>query len=73
MFERTSTSYAPWQLIPANDKKYGHIAAISEIVECFGRKVDLSPPALDDTVVSEALELMNLEPSLVESLIGRTE
>jgi len=73
MFERTSTSYAPWHVIPANDKKYARIMAISEIVEQFGRKVDLSPPALDDTVVSEALSLMDLEPSLVESLSGRTD
>jgi len=73
MFERTSTSYAPWHLIPANDKKYARIAAISEIVQCFGHKVDLSPPTLDEAVVSEAEELMDLEPSLVESLSGRTE
>ncbi len=73
MFERTSTSHAPWHLIPANDKKYARIEAISKIVECFGHKVDLSPPTLDDTVISEALKLMDLEPSLVESLSGRTE
>lgn len=72
-FERTSTSYAPWHLIPANDKKYARIAAISRIVECFAHKVDLPPPALHDIVISEALQLMDLEPSLVESLSGRTD
>ncbi len=73
MFERTSTAHAPWHLIPANDKKYARVAAIGEIVKCFGQDVDLSPPALDDTVISEALQLLNLEPSLVASLGGRTE
>jgi hypothetical protein len=60
-------------LIPSNDKKYGRIAAISEIVRRLGKGVDLSPPTLDETVLSEARAHLDLEPGLVARLSGRTE
>ncbi|MEZ5812376.1 MAG: polyphosphate kinase [Rhizobiaceae bacterium] len=73
MLRRTSTSHAPWTIIPANDKKHARIAAISEVVRCFSRDIDLSPPDLDERVLKEANNHFDLEPSLVESLKGRTE
>ena len=73
MFARTSTSFAPWTLIPANNKRYARIAAMEQIVDCFGRDMDLGPPALDESVLTEAQEHMALKPSLVASLSGRTE
>lgn len=73
MFEKTSTSHAPWHLIPANDKRHARIEAIRLVVKNFGRGVDLSPPALDDAVLAEAKEHFDLKESLVESLAGRTE
>jgi polyphosphate kinase 2 (PPK2 family) len=73
MFARTSSPHAPWVLIPSNDKKYGRIAAISEIVRRLGKGVDLSPPTLDETVLSEARAHLDLEPGLVARLSGRTE
>jgi len=48
MVRRTSTRAAPWHVVPANDKKYARIAAISEIVERLGAGVDLAPPSLKD-------------------------
>ena len=73
MFERTSSKYASWQIIPANDKKYARIEAMNAIVRCFGRGVDLSPPALDEKVIAAAREHLNIKSSLIESLAGRTD
>jgi len=73
MFERTSTAYAPWHLIPANDKKHARIAAMKTITDCLSRDVDLAPPVLDETVLNAAKEHIDMTPSLVESLAGRTD
>jgi polyphosphate kinase 2 (PPK2 family) len=73
MFENTSTDYAPWHVIPANDKKHARIAAMSAIADCLSRDVDLSPPTLDDAVIDAAREQLDLKPSLIDSLAGRTE
>lgn len=73
MFERTSTDCAPWQIIPANDKKHARIAAMKVITDTLAKGVDLSPPVLDETVISAAKEHIDMSPSLVESLAGRTE
>jgi polyphosphate kinase 2 (PPK2 family) len=73
MFERTSTASAPWTVVPANDKKYARIAAIREIVRCFGEDVDLAPPTLDDSVIEQAERHFDLKPSLLASLKGRTD
>ncbi|NRG17911.1 polyphosphate kinase [Rhizobiales bacterium] len=73
MFEKTSTVVAPWHLIPANNKKYARIAAMKEIVRCFGKDIDLDPPMLDESVLAEARKHLNLNPGLLESLAGRTE
>ena len=73
MFERTSTDYAPWHVIPANDKKHARIAAMKIITDTLGKGVDLSPPVIDETVLQAAKEHIELTPSLVESLAGRTE
>lgn len=73
MFAKTSSRHAPWTLIPSEDKRYGRIAAIREIVRCLGRGVDLSPPAIDERVLEEAGNHFSLTPSLVETLSGRTD
>ena len=73
MLARTSTSNAPWCVVPAEDKKYGRIAALTEVVRRLGRGVDLGPPALDDAVLAEAQQHFQLEPSQIARLSGRTE
>ena len=73
MFARTSSRHAPWVLIPSNDKKHGRIAAMTEIVRRLEKGVDLSPPTLDETVLSEARAHLDLEPGLLARLSGRTE
>ncbi|MFZ2103756.1 MAG: polyphosphate kinase [Oricola sp.] len=73
MFERTSTGYAPWHVIPANDKKHARIAAMKIITDALTKGVDLSPPLIDETVLNAAREHMDVAPSLIASLAGRTE
>lgn len=73
MFARTSTDYAPWLVIPSNDKKYGRIAAMKAIVENLGRDVDLTPPLPDEITLAEARRQLDAGPSLIESLAGRTD
>ena len=73
MFERTSTDHAPWHIIPANDKKHARIAAMKIITDCLSRDVDLAPPVLDKTVLNAAKEHIEMTPSLIESLAGRTD
>lgn len=73
MFARTSTAGAPWWLIPAEDKRFGRIAALARIVEGLGSGVPLDPPVLSEEVIEAALKHLDLQPELVLSLRGRTE
>jgi AMP-polyphosphate phosphotransferase len=62
MLARTSTPHAPWCMIPAEDKRYGRIAAMTEIARRLGRGVDLGPPGLDDAILAEAQQHLRLDP-----------
>ncbi len=73
MFARTSTANAPWTVVASEHKKHGRITALREIVKALGRGVDLRPPTLDEAVLAEAVEHFDVEPTLLESLRGRTE
>ena len=73
MLARTSTPNAPWCVIPAEDKRYGRIAAMTEIARRLGRGVNLEPPSLDDAILAEAQQHFRLEPSQIARLSGRTE
>jgi polyphosphate kinase 2 (PPK2 family) len=72
MFARTSTRDAPWCLIPAEDKKHARIAALTEIAARLSRDIDLSPPTLDDALLSEAQKHLPLDPTQIDRLRGRT-
>ena len=51
MLERTSTTTAPWHVIPGDDKKFARIAAITIACERLEAGVDLSPPPLDEKLL----------------------
>lgn len=68
MLAKTSTSNAPWYVVPANNKKYARITAMTEIVKRLGRGVDLRTPTLDDSVLAEAQKHFALQPSEVSKL-----
>lgn len=57
MLARTSTSYAPWKVIPFEDKRYGRIAALDHMVEVLGKGMDLSAPPLAKEVAPEVKRL----------------
>ena len=73
MLAKTSTSNAPWCVVPANDKKHARITAMTEIVKCLGRGVDLRAPALDHSVVAEAQAHFDLEQDVIDKITGNTK
>jgi hypothetical protein len=73
MFEKTSTPNAPWHLIPANQKKFARIAAMTHILEHLASDVVLGPPTLDEGTLIEAQKHFDIEESLLNSLRGRTD
>lgn len=68
MFAKTSTDYAPWTVIPANNKKYARITAMKAIIACLSKGVDLSPPALPPKMIKAAKQHLDLDAKFLESL-----
>ncbi len=60
MLERTSTSHAPWHVIPANDKLHARVEALRVIADTLGRDVDVTPPPLDGTLLAAAQEHLGM-------------
>ena len=50
MLDETSTASAPWQVVPAEDKKYARIAVLEAVFEGLSRGLDLTPPPPDARV-----------------------
>ena len=73
MFEKTSTDFAPWTLIPADDKKFARILAIETVVDCLGAGVDLAPPPVEPEVIAAARQHLKIDSKLVNEMAGRTE
>ncbi|MGH0036599.1 MAG: polyphosphate:AMP phosphotransferase [Myxococcota bacterium] len=40
MVERTSTSYAPWTIVPANDKRYARVHVLETVADVLQQTVD---------------------------------
>jgi polyphosphate kinase 2 (PPK2 family) len=66
MMAETSTKYAPWHLIPANNKPYGRIAAFRVIKERLGKDVSLEPRPIDPGLMREAKQVLGLSPSDIQ-------
>jgi AMP-polyphosphate phosphotransferase len=58
MLDKTSTKIAPWHAIPANQKWYARIAAITKVTDTFSRGIDLTPPPIDPKLKETALRLL---------------
>jgi polyphosphate kinase 2 (PPK2 family) len=71
MIHKTSTTIAPWHLIPANDKKYARIATLKIITDQLAKGVKLEPAPLDARVENAAREILEA-PDLITSTAGRT-
>jgi AMP-polyphosphate phosphotransferase len=57
MMEKTSTDFAPWYLVPANDKGFGRLAVFEILIERLGEGVDVKPKPLDPKAVDAARRL----------------
>ncbi|MCX8954263.1 polyphosphate kinase 2 [Ruegeria sp. NA] len=73
MLARTSTDLAPWHVIPANNKRYARISAMKAIVKAFSAGVDLNPQHLDSRTLEAAIQALDVDDSLIDSLRARTE
>jgi polyphosphate kinase 2 (PPK2 family) len=60
MMEKTSHGWAPWYLIPANDKPYGRLATFTILIEVLGKGLHLRPRPLDPKVAEMAKQLFDL-------------
>jgi hypothetical protein len=63
MMEKTSTKYAPWHLIPANNKPYGRIAAFRVLKDRLGKDVSLEPRPIEASLIQEARKTLGLSAS----------
>lgn len=61
MLERTSTSAAPWLVVPANDKRYARIEALGTIADRLSAGVDLSPKPADPKLVEQYERMVEAE------------
>jgi AMP-polyphosphate phosphotransferase len=66
MLEETSTKYAPWYLLPANDKPYGRIAAFRILADRLGQDVSLEPRPIHPDLLQEAKRVLNLSVADIE-------
>ncbi len=73
MLARTSTTRAPWHVIPANDKKFARIEILKTITSSLAKGVDLEPAPLDDKVEEEAAALFESYKDLIDSTAGRSD
>ncbi len=62
MVERTSTELAPWHVIPANDKKFARIEALSLITSVLADGVDLTPRPMDEDAKARARAVFGALP-----------
>lgn len=73
MLARTSTSVAPWHVIPANNKKYARIKAMQIVAKAFSEGLDLDPQHLDGKTLDAAGRVLDVDQSLIDSLRARTD
>ncbi len=70
MLARCSTEEAPWAVVPSEQKKFGRIAAMEEIVRRLSAGVDLRPRTIAPEVLEAAEREMDLSEALVAELGG---
>lgn len=60
MFQRTSTTLAPWHIIPSNKKWFARTQALAILNQELSKHVDLSPPPVDESLVQAAKEQLGI-------------
>ncbi len=66
MMEETSTKYAPWHLVPANNKPFGRIAAFRILENRLGKDLSLEPRPIDPNLMKEATRVLGLSAADIE-------
>ena len=66
MMAQTATKYAPWHLIPANDKPFARIAALRILADRLGEDVNLDPRPIDPDLLEQAKRALGLSASDIE-------
>lgn len=61
MFDNTDTEAVPWNVIAAEHKWFARIAVLKTLVEALGKGVDISPPPIDENVVSLARKKLGIK------------
>ncbi len=51
MLQRTSSTHAPWHVLPADDKKYARVRALQLIFQGLSSGLEMRPPAVDPELV----------------------
>jgi PPK2 family polyphosphate:nucleotide phosphotransferase len=60
MFDRTSTSFAPWYAIPADSKWSARIACLEIVIDALRKGVTVAPPPVDPAVRRAAADLLGI-------------
>lgn len=60
MLERTSTTNAPWLVVPADDKRYARITVLEHIAEKLSEGVDLKPQPVGKEIEEQFEKLRKL-------------
>lgn len=63
MFRKTSTSIAPWTIIPGNKKWYTRIQSLKTIVESLEHQIDVSMPPVDKSLIKAARKKLGIDLS----------
>lgn len=69
MLDRTSTSRAPWHVIPANDKLHARVESLRVIADTLGRDIDVTPPLLDQALLTAAREHLGMTEDELAKLL----
>jgi polyphosphate kinase 2 (PPK2 family) len=70
MVRKTSTKAAPWNVVPANDKRYARLHCLQLITKSLGKGIELAPPPLDDRVRIEAEAMFAIDPPPADGTKG---
>jgi polyphosphate kinase 2 (PPK2 family) len=63
MMEETTTKFAPWHLIPANNKPFSRVAAFRILADRLGAGVSLEPRQIGPKLFKEAKRTLGLSAS----------
>ena len=58
VFTLTSTTGAPWHVVPAEYKWFARVAMAKTVVKALGKGIALGPPPLAPEVVKAAAEIL---------------